>query len=486
MRALILAIICVANTSFAEPILIRLLPDGKEAKEEIKILLDAAELSLSIKAMLHDSESITDSMKKDNQTHVINMPIAHTDERTVRALANALTQMQKLKASKKQLTYFSLKKIVTSCYLPNVATSKDFYNLMLTVNFLDIPSLLNPAVAAWVDQQQKDDAEFWKKLPQLLESVPKELSTLVDNYWSWLKNPINPIVHFDTAKALAVRGNELFALSRDENNVNRINIFDLETNKFTNNVEVKREQFSDLKIAGNRLYLASNLRVASIDVTQEHLRSLVFGQAFFDTPEHPIRLCFSSNKLCALQLGGHISWFDTRTNIAKKSSINTIVVPLKLKDHDDCILDDENLYVTQSQLNTVAVVDLKKRAIRVSIEVDQEPSALAMVGKKLYVANKKGNTVSVINLYTDRLEKTIKVGSEPVALAGVGELLFVANSKDKTLSVIDVFTNRIIDSPIALSSEPVAFTVSGKRLYVATIDGSIGYLKPEAFLYYGR
>ncbi len=96
---------------------------------------------------------------------------------------------------------------------------------------------------------------------------------------------------------------------------------------------------------------------------------------------------------------------------------------------------------------------------------------------KVYASNTDSNTVAVIDLETGLETATIPVGSEPRGLARTpdGSLVFVPNRFSNSVSVIDTATD-LVTSTISLSggAEPYACEVTpdGARVYVVNKSGN--------------
>src|ERR1700733_2257012 len=90
---------------------------------------------------------------------------------------------------------------------------------------------------------------------------------------------------------------------------------------------------------------------------------------------------------------------------------------------------DRMAYVTNTQSNSVSVIDTTTRTVTATIPVGADPIAAAVSpdGSTVYVANEGGNSVSVINAATDTVTATIAVGVGPdaVAVSPDGSLLYV-------------------------------------------------------------
>lgn len=109
------------------------------------------------------------------------------------------------------------------------------------------------------------------------------------------------------------------------------------------------------------------------------------------------------------------------------------------------------------------------------IEVGHHPAHVVpdLSGKRLFVTDSESNTVSVIELNTSKIVKAIPTGSYPhgLRLSPDGEQLFVANVEDGSVSVIDVASlEELARIPVGKAPVQVGFTPDGTRVYVSLRD----------------
>jgi len=126
-------------------------------------------------------------------------------------------------------------------------------------------------------------------------------------------------------------------------------------------------------------------------------------------------------------------------------------------------------YVTNTQCDTVAVIDTVTNTVVATIPVGDGPFGVAITpdGMRAYVAN-LGSTVSVINTVTNTVIATVPVGGSGrgVAITPDGARVYISSNP---LSVIDTGTNTVVDTVlVGLPSLAVAITPDGSRLYVAS------------------
>jgi YVTN family beta-propeller protein len=112
----------------------------------------------------------------------------------------------------------------------------------------------------------------------------------------------------------------------------------------------------------------------------------------------------------------------------------------------------------------IAVVDIGHHLAHVIPDRD---------GKRVFVTDSESNTVSVIDLSTLKVSKTIPTGRYPhgLRLSPDGKELFVANVEDGSVSVIDVAS--LAESariPVGKAPVQVGFTPDGTRVYVSLRD----------------
>lgn len=143
------------------------------------------------------------------------------------------------------------------------------------------------------------------------------------------------------------------------------------------------------------------------------------------------------------------------------------------------------VYVTNSDKNSVSVIDTTINKVIATMSVGSNPYGVAVSpdGTKAYVANSGSNTVSVINATTNKVTATVNVGSSPcgVAVTPDGNKVYVTNSGNysipgNTVSVIDITTNKVT-ATVNVGSSPcgVAIAPDGKKVYVA----NFGYRTPD-------
>jgi YVTN family beta-propeller protein len=109
--------------------------------------------------------------------------------------------------------------------------------------------------------------------------------------------------------------------------------------------------------------------------------------------------------------------------------------------------DEEKVYVTNSDDNTVSVINTSKNAVIATVNVGSVPVGIAVTpdGTRAYVVNWNDNNVSVINTATDNVIDTVNIEYSPVAFGQfIGEkpvlepLLPVSNLTDNVTPGVNV------------------------------------------------
>ena len=103
------------------------------------------------------------------------------------------------------------------------------------------------------------------------------------------------------------------------------------------------------------------------------------------------------------------------------------------------------------------------------------------VNEKIYVTNSNDNTVSVIDITTNTVIDTITVGIEPfdIAYDRDNQRMYVSNGGDNTVSVINTTTNTVDPTPITVGSAPygIAYDLVSDRMYVAnSLDDTVSVI----------
>ena len=114
--------------------------------------------------------------------------------------------------------------------------------------------------------------------------------------------------------------------------------------------------------------------------------------------------------------------------------------------------DAKELYISCWGCDQVLVFDLEKQVWKSSIKVGDNPNELLLSpnGQQLYVCNSNDNTVSVIHVKTKKVIETLDVALYPnspsgsttngLALDPIKKTLYIANADNNCLAVFDVAT----------------------------------------------
>ena len=154
------------------------------------------------------------------------------------------------------------------------------------------------------------------------------------------------------------------------------------------------------------------------------------------------------------------------------------LIPLK-SSGDDWVLtsDNKRLYVSMTQVNQVAVIDIPTWKVIANIDAGNAPTRIALQhdARYLWVGNDSG--VTVIDTSTNKVaaQLTTAAGPHDIAFSDDDRLAFLTNTDAGTLSVIDI-RKLALSKEIKVGSNPSAITFSSlsQTAYVANEgDGTI-------------
>jgi YVTN family beta-propeller protein len=133
---------------------------------------------------------------------------------------------------------------------------------------------------------------------------------------------------------------------------------------------------------------------------------------------------------------------------------------------------DRFAYTTNSDDNTVVVIDVPRKKVIAAIKTGAFPHGLRMSpsGHEIYVANVKDGSVSVIDTQLSREVARILTGKTPVQVAFTpnGRHVYVTLRDENKVAVIDTASRKTL-ATIAVGLKPIQIYVSpnGKYAYVA-------------------
>lgn len=168
-------------------------------------------------------------------------------------------------------------------------------------------------------------------------------------------------------------------------------------------------------------------------------------------------------------MNGKLLIFDTeKMNSADASEIEIGKHPAHV------VIDpqDKFIYATNSENDTISVVDAAQRKVVRTISTGKFPHGFRMSpdGQEIYVANVNDGTVSVIGAAEQKEATRIPVGKAPVQVGFTpdGKRAYVSLRDENAVAVIDTTTRQKIAS-VAVGNQPIQLfaTPDGRFVYVA-------------------
>lgn len=135
---------------------------------------------------------------------------------------------------------------------------------------------------------------------------------------------------------------------------------------------------------------------------------------------------------------------------------------------------NEYAYVTNSNDNTVSVIDVASNVISQPIPVGGSPENVAFSpdGRNAYITNWNEGSVSVIDSISKTASSPILVGTNPYGIAVSADGVAYVSNWINSVSVIDMANNEVkdeittVDSPMGIAVSP-----DGKKIYVSSYNG---------------
>lgn len=135
------------------------------------------------------------------------------------------------------------------------------------------------------------------------------------------------------------------------------------------------------------------------------------------------------------------------------------------------------IYVTNTNSNTVSVIDGATNAVTAAVPVGTWPRGVAVnaTTNRVYVTNQTTNNLTVLDGTSNATLATIATGLYPsgVAVNPNTNRIYVSNSDSNSLSVIDGASNTVIATiPVGTTPRQVDVNPNTNRIYVANVSSN--------------
>lgn len=269
--------------------------------------------------------------------------------------------------------------------------------------------------------------------------------------------------------------NRLFVLCYDKNNNSLLVQYD------RNLKEIRRVNLGfysyslRLSADGNTAYVGVFGRLLSVDTESGVATTL----ATLPTYYYPFGLQLDSarNQIVVAGMGWQT---DSNGQYVLRSAVQTFAmdgtpgVPLVLGDRlfsIDALVDGDDLYVANTDANSIHVVNLNTMQITAQIAGVSCPQRLVLhpTRRKIYCIDNYLDRFHVIDCATKKLEKTIFPGDDPSSVVFDSQgRCYTANYWSNDVTVVDAETDEVVERiPLAASSPRCVYVDrDSKRMYV--------------------
>lgn len=133
--------------------------------------------------------------------------------------------------------------------------------------------------------------------------------------------------------------------------------------------------------------------------------------------------------------------------------------------HDIVRKDKNIIYSVNSYNNSIYKINLKKKQVEERVFVGKHPTHMQVVNGDIYVVNSDSNTVTIIDEDEFNVVGSISVGEKPHDIkADKNNTIYVTNHNGLSISTIDLEKN--IESNISLDSNPFHLVMADKYMFI--------------------
>jgi YVTN family beta-propeller protein len=262
---------------------------------------------------------------------------------------------------------------------------------------------------------------------------------------------------------------------------NSVSVINGTTNKVNSTIKVGKEPVDiEVNPDENMIYV-TNYGSNSVSVINGS-SNMVVGILNVDEKPSNVEINFKVKRLYVSNSEGsiNIKVIDLNDKLSTKilSHIPTGIHPNEIVSGYANNNKTTMLYVTNTDSNSVSVIDGTTNLLKKSVPVGQKPNDIIFNKKtrELYVSNSLSNTLSVMDTNTETVKYTINsTGKNPQGL-GIDynkNLIYVANTDSNSVSVINGTTREVINKNIIVENKPVGIAVDLKHdLIYVTNSGS--------------
>jgi YVTN family beta-propeller protein len=189
-----------------------------------------------------------------------------------------------------------------------------------------------------------------------------------------------------------------------------------------------------------------------------------FVETYIDTGIKPGRIMVQPDQQY-VWVANEGSEKDGGVTVIDRANLKVVAKILTGAGRHDIVISSDNrfAFVSNSESETVSIVDIRKLEKLSDVKVGPEPVSLAVseLSKAVYVASQGDGTVTVIEEQRHQVlaELKTKPGANSIRFAPGGRFGFVVNTKENAVHIFDAATNRMLhEVNIVKSPDQIMFS----------------------------
>lgn len=129
-------------------------------------------------------------------------------------------------------------------------------------------------------------------------------------------------------------------------------------------------------------------------------------------------------------------------------------------------LSSNSIYTVNSYGNNIFKINIAKKEIEDIVYVGSYPSHIDIYNGNIYVTNSDSNSISIIDEKNFTLTKNIPVGEKPhdIKVDKLRNKIYIANSNGYSVTIIDVLNNE--DERVLIDIHPLHFYILDENMFI--------------------